>query len=142
MQVFAPSSDLAELVQVMDDVRLRNQRRESMALLNGGWPNHPVAKLWAPWKGWLVIVTLGYCKEVVRRGWRDNTAERLRAIQVENYHRPPWWGDEAFHSSHRASLLWKDPHHYGQFGWTEHPRYGYIYPDQGEQVERATVDEG
>ena len=32
---------------------------------------------------------------------------------------PLWFGDEAFHSSHRRKLLSKDYEFYGEFGWRE-----------------------
>jgi hypothetical protein len=41
---------------------------------------------------------------------------------------PPWWGDPAFHASHRSNLLRKDPVWYGQFGWAEPPDLPYVWP--------------
>ena len=44
---------------------------------------------------------------------------------------PPWFGDEAFHRSHRSNLLRKEPQWYGQFGWTEPADLAYEWPDGG-----------
>lgn len=43
--------------------------------------------------------------------------------------KPRWFGDDAFHSSHRSNLLRKDRVHYSQFGWTELPFAPYIWPE-------------
>lgn len=41
---------------------------------------------------------------------------------------PKWFGNEKFHSSHRAALLAKNYKHYSQFGWTEKPEINYYWP--------------
>jgi hypothetical protein len=46
---------------------------------------------------------------------RDHGVTQVRGQQqlAEAGKLPPWLGDEAFHRSHRSSLLRKDPEHYG-----------------------------
>jgi hypothetical protein len=46
---------------------------------------------------------------------------------------PPWL-DDNFCSRHRSTLLYKDPEHYNQFGWTETPKYEYIWPIMKEKA--------
>jgi len=35
--------------------------------------------------------------------------------------KPPWLGDQKFHASHRAALLFKEPRFYLKFAWKEEP---------------------
>lgn len=41
---------------------------------------------------------------------------------------PEWWGREDVHRSHREVLLFKDDEFYRQYGWTEEPKYEYVWP--------------
>jgi hypothetical protein len=43
---------------------------------------------------------------------------------------PHWFGNEEFHSSHRANLLKKEPVFYNQYGWTEDPLDPYVWMDK------------
>lgn len=42
--------------------------------------------------------------------------------------KPEWFGRRDVHASHRSVLLFKDPVYYGRFGWTEEPKYEYVWP--------------
>ena len=119
-----------------------------------GWKNHPARRMWCGFPeglGFYAIVmirrwlSLGYrdtCREKIlsalsgggfsasEKNLEDRYEEALR--ERDSAFLPPWFGDEAFHSSHRSNLLRKDPQWYGQFGWTESPDLPYIWPDGGK----------
>lgn len=132
MQVFLPYPDLKQSVCCLDPKRLGNQvYRECLTLIRGGWPNHPVAKMWKGYTSTLVRYTLLGNDELLRRGkdyresnWFQELVEYLGNhfySVVTSPSLPPWFGDDRLHSSHRAALLYKDPEWYGQFGWAERP---------------------
>ena len=43
---------------------------------------------------------------------------------------PPFIGNEAFHSSHRANLLKKEPEFYSKYNWSENPSDPYVWLDK------------
>jgi hypothetical protein len=43
---------------------------------------------------------------------------------------PPWLGDPAFHLSHRAALVRKDPDHYRPLFGDVDPNLPYVWPVQ------------
>jgi hypothetical protein len=43
---------------------------------------------------------------------------------------PKWFGNETFHSSHRANLLKKDPEFYSKYQWSENPNDPYVWLDK------------
>jgi hypothetical protein len=63
-------------------------------------------------------------KEWMRRGYKNTMPLEDVSEKIET---PSWWGDEELHSTHRANLLRKDPKYYGQFGWKDTPRVGYLW---------------
>jgi hypothetical protein len=139
MQTFLPFPDFDESMRVLDPKRLGNQvYREGLTLIKGGWPHHPASKMWRGYEYALALYCIAGLNELFRRG-KDYPHHRLTFEGfLSNYPdtgMPPWLGNEAFHSCHRAILLWKNPLWYGQFGWTEEPkgpdekkRFPYIWP--------------
>lgn len=131
MQTFLPFADFAASARVLDRQRLGKQRVEVLQLLKAlagetkGWANHPACLMWLGHEGRLVYYGLAICNEWVERGYKDTCAGKIAEIglrfNASSSYTPAWMGDEAFHSSHRAVLLGKDPEHYGQFGWAETP---------------------
>lgn len=116
MQVFLPFASFRQSVQSLDPTRLGNQIwRECKTLLNGGWSNHPVAKMWAPHRDWLALYALYGLEELEHR--RAIKLEKLYALQEYfdsiikstpgTTAHPPFVGHEDFHRSHRLNLLWK-----------------------------------
>lgn len=99
-----------------------------------GWDNHPATKMWTQQGAALLDYQTAICNEWTRRGYKDTCLEKTEFIFLDavNYMEmglgPKWLGREDIHASHRANLLRKDPEHYGQFGWTEEPMDGYIWP--------------
>jgi hypothetical protein len=96
----------------------------------GGWTNHPAVKMWRGYEQALMVYHDICILEWVSRGYR-NTMRLMSAPRVHDTYAfvpPPWFGDEAFHASHRSNLLRKDPSWYGQFGWAEPPTLPYVWP--------------
>ena len=130
MQVFLPHPDFALSVQCLDPKRLGNQiYRECLTLIRGGWPNHPVARMWADYKPALATYALCGLAELSRRGryyphWAAFFEGILTDWNPDPTVEPPmpmFVGDDRLHSSHRAALLYKNPEWYGRFGWSESP---------------------
>ena len=135
MQTFLPLPDLRASARVLDNSRLGNQcYRETLTLLNGGWRNHPASKMWRGYEGGLCRYGLALVDEMEERGrWRPEVIDRWRSFYDTSLHGltpdlPPWFGNPAFHASHRSNLLRKDPDWYSQWGWEEGPDLEYIWP--------------
>lgn len=126
MQTFLPYPDFQASARVLDRARLGKQRVEARQLLTPrGWANHPAARMWLGYEGALAEYGDAMIEEWMRRGYR-NTMPLLGSGGP----RPPWFGDPAFHASHRSNLLRKDPGHYAQFGWAELPDLPYVWPSR------------
>jgi hypothetical protein len=140
MQTFLPYADFAASAAVLDRQRLGKQRVEVLQLLDAtnpenptrGWRNHPCAKMWADFRPALAHYGLLICHEWVRRGYRDTCAEKIvrRAMPevLGPLRVPDWFGDDAFHRSHRSNLLRKLPTHY-RTHWPDEPDdLPYVWP--------------
>lgn len=145
MQTFLPIDDFRKSLQCLDYRRLGKQRVEAFQLLcaNGdswalkervlrslpdkkvGWQNHPAAIMWRPFTQALRLYYNISINEWVSRGY-NNTMNK--APIDEKIDLPHWFGNQNFHSSHRAALLFKQFNFYSQFGWTESPALNYIWP--------------
>lgn len=137
MQTFLPYPDFQKSVECLDYRRLGNQRVEGRQLVNavnsvGGWSNHPAVKMWKDHAPQLRLYTDFCIREWEKRGYKNNMTYEHNPVILdlcfENYRMPSWFGDEAFHASHRSNLLRKDPEYYGQFGWTESHDLEYVWP--------------
>lgn len=132
MQTFLPYPDFLESARVLDNKRLGKQRVEILQLVMGQFPNHPAAKMWHGYRDALINYGLACCKVWTReRGFSDSVAEKLLAHLSfnEDTSLPPWFGNEAFHASHRSNLLRKDFLRYSRYGWKESPELPYIWPE-------------
>ena len=133
MQTFLPYPDFRRCAAALDMRRLGKQRVEAYQLLRvlrghtRGWTNHPAARMWRGHEAALGAYMNACIDEWVRRGYR-NTMSKAR---VSRYRLPPWFGDDAFHASHRANLLRKDPAYYARYGWREDPAAPYVWPEGG-----------
>lgn len=137
MQTFLPYADFDRSVFVLDDKRLGKQRVEASQIykivsgqrITGGWINHPAVAMWRGYPEALALYHNACIQEWRDRGFK-NTMEYLPATHyVTEY--PSWFGDDAFHASHRSNLLRKDPTYYGQFGWSEPSNLPYVWPKGG-----------
>lgn len=116
---------------VLDRQRLGKQRLEAQQILSairngGGWRNHPAVRMWRGHEQALML----YHDVVVREWERRGYVSTMRVFDppLHEIRMPSWLGGEAFHSSHRAALLAKDPSHYSVFEWTEKPVVAYVWP--------------
>ena len=140
MQTFLPLPNLVDSAQVLDRQRLGKQRSEAKIILNlltgvyigGPWANHPAVLMWRGYETMLAVYGLNVCAEWRNRGYRDSLlpffTEEVNHLSKGGSKMPWWFGRQDFHSSHRAALLFKDPHYYGQFGWLEKPGISYVWP--------------
>lgn len=149
MQTFLPYPNFRQSLECLDNKRLGKQRVECMQLINAiekhtllpsaktAWFYHPACQQWLGHLETLKIYHDMSIREWVGRGFK-NTMHYYHSydflsdlyngyVHVEC---PEWFGDPAFHASHRSNLLRKDPVHYGQFGWTEPHDLPYIWPSK------------
>ena len=134
MQVFVPFASFEETARVLDRARLQKQILECYQMLGAilawptkdgkprtgylahtaviGWQHHPRA---------LARYALCCVDEMVRRGYKQSCYYDVfqEVLGPGAYSLPPWLGNEAIHSSHRARLLQKDFTHYSAFNWEE-----------------------
>lgn len=150
MQTFLPYPDFRESAHALDYRRLGKQRVEAKQILNclkyrrtgdlytidkngktrkRGWLYHTAVEMWVGYEDALGLYMNVMIREWIDRGY-NNTMDFYdfgnRLGQLVDL--PPWMGDEAVHSSHRANLLRKDPEFYSQYGWVEDPTAPYIWP--------------
>lgn len=137
MQTFLPYSDFRMCAHVLDRPRLGKQRIEAKQIAKTlsakepkGWRNHPAVKMWSPYRNHLLHYGLAICYEWRDRGYKDK--QLFWFMKELDYRINPdhmrWPGDQQIHSTHRAALLYKNPEHYIQFGWSEKPELNYFWP--------------
>lgn len=99
-----------------------------------GWYNHPAVQLWIghPWSLYNYLTEI--CKEWSIRGYKDTCYNKASILVSKNFSDvsanmlPHWFGNEKFHSAHRAALLFKNYEYYKQFAWKEEPKLEYFWP--------------
>jgi len=129
---------------VLDWQRLGKQRGEAKQILNTllghsiGWQHHPAVKMWRGYEVALAEYGLVVCREWRDRGYNDVTSYfflevlEARILAGDERKMPVWFGDEAFHLSHRSNLVRKLPDHY-QLLWPDCPNnLPYVWP-KGER---------
>lgn len=127
MQTFLPLPDFAASAACLDSRRLGKQRVEVLQLLRGNFPHHPASKMWRGHEACLAVYGLYVCNEWRSRGFRDTCYDKIAVYVVGDRSYPNWFGDEAFHASHRSNLLRKSDY-YVQFGWSESKTLPYVWP--------------
>lgn len=130
MQTFLPVPNYYESARILDHRRLKRQRVEAMQLITtilhgGGWRDHPACRMWRFHVRALMAYHDACVTEWVRRGY-PNT---MSLYAPRAYVNPPWFGNDDFHSSHRAALLFQSPVWYSQFKWGEIPEMNYAWPE-------------
>ena len=134
MQTFLAYSGFALSAGVLDRPRCGKQRPEALQILialsdpSYGWQNHPAVKMWRGYETALAEYGIAVCREWISRGYKDTCIDKIARFRTGKLVLPPWLGDPAFHASHRAALLAKNPEWYSQFGWTETPEINYVWP--------------
>jgi len=152
MQTFLPLPSFEASMRCLDDKRLGKQRVEAFQILialedpwaiseqkwrhevglskaepklPSRWRNHPACLMW---KGYSQALQLYYncaLKEWARRGYLNTMRPAPITDCVEL---PPWFGDPAFHDSHKSNLLRKSPVFYSQHEWAVGSEMPYVWP--------------
>jgi len=137
MQTFLVYPDYAESAKVLDMKRLGKQRVETYQILNAlrsdgpnAWKNHPAQRMWKGYENALVEYGIAICLEWKARGYKDTCLEKIQAHYNNNEPniKPPWFGDEQFHLSHRANLVRKAPEIYKKLWPDVDPEMPYVWP--------------
>jgi len=119
MQTFMPHANIYASVKALDNKRLGKQRVEAMQTYNqitkgkGGYPYHPVNKMWIGYEDALAKYHNACINEWVNRGFVNNMSyiptKKNRYIDM-----PSWLGYDKVHRSHRDNLLRKDYDYYSK----------------------------
>ena len=130
MQTFLPYPDFVKSSKVLDNKRLGRQRAEVLTLLRGKWANLPASKIWRGYEYQLAEYGLAVCEEWKRRGYKDNTAEKIRNEQKKHKDNgfPEWFGNRKFHRAHKSNLLRKNPTHYKKYFKNIQDNLPYVWP--------------
>lgn len=159
MNTFLPYPDFLTNAAAIDNDRLSNQGNEALIILRTltgwyakrgrtGWPHHHATRMWRGYEAALCEYAMAILSEVTTRDGKDVTRRgndlidalaempgQIEAWYENSFELPAWLGDPAFHASHRACLLAKDPEWYGRFGWTERAtgpgadgKWPYVWP--------------
>jgi hypothetical protein len=141
MQTFLPYPDFERSAQVLDYRRLGKQRVEAQQILmiiigatdKQGWQNHPAVRMWRGHDMALALYRDVMIKEWIRRGYNNTMPFALDykiadIVNVAKADLPAWFGNDAFHASHRSNLLRKDSAFYGRYGWQESSDLEYVWP--------------
>ena len=144
MQTFLPDPSFYLTASYLDNKRLNCQKKEALQILNvledpeaKGWKNHPAV---LQWKGYTPALKLYFntiTLECIQRGMVNNLP--LFDIAGTEIELPSWLGNEEYHSSHRAALLFKLNEYYSQFGWKEQPQINYYWPSKGNYDRESTA---
>ena len=149
MQTFLPYQGFTDSARILDTRRLGKQRVETIQVLRAltvagyGWRHHPAAAMWAGYEEALVRYGLAVCGVWCAIGNADTCATTLvddlirsvgqLSVRTEEelaaaHEMPPWLGDEAFHRSHQAALVRKDPEHYRRYFPDVPDDLPYVWP--------------
>lgn len=121
MNVFVPYANPLETAKCLDRLRLNKQVIECSQILNAidgtgkGWFNHPVTKMYKPYRDWLVLYAC--CLQAYQIESKNaNTTfytSNLYSKRADNM-RPPFLTSD-FCDQHKRRLFTKNPEHYKQF---------------------------
>lgn len=126
MQVFVPYPEPFKVAQCLDKRRLRKQIIECKQILDAidgvgkGWLNHPVTKMYKPYRLWLYYYTQClecYIRYLKANDGRTQSSELIQFVlwsEKADKIRPPFLTEE-FCNQHKRRLYTKDPEHYKQF---------------------------
>lgn len=134
MQTFLPVPSVTLSAFYLDRQRLGKQRVEALQILrtlqnrSSGWANHPAVRMWRGHEVALAVYGIAICDEWELRGYVDNCRSKFVVAIDGPLVYPSWFGDEAFHLSHRSNLVRKMPEHYRRF-WPDVPDdMPYVWP--------------
>ena len=153
MQIFLPYPNFRQSLKALDNKRLGKQRVETYQIISAitrrpkldgtpykGWLNHPCTVMWRNNLPALKMYLNISIEEWVSRGFKNTMDFEDIDGEVEM---PEWFGNEKFHSSHRANLLKKEPEFYSQYRWSEDPSNPYVWLDKdGNWYEQHSGEKG
>jgi Pyrimidine dimer DNA glycosylase len=141
VQTFLPYPDFAASAATLDRARLGKQRVETFQLLRAltlptyGWKNHPATRMWRGYVPALTKYGLVMTDAWIDAGFSDTVrpqliefAPEVDGIPEEELEKPPWFGDEGLHLSHRSNLIRKNPEHYLPLFPGTPPDLPYVWP--------------
>jgi hypothetical protein len=142
MQTFLPYPSYYQSARTLDRQRLGKQRVETVQILKAclissyGWQNHPAVRMWRGHERELAEYGLRMCREwTTFYVYKDTCAEQIYELMMflPVTGKPSWFGDTAFHRSHKSNLLRKNPEHYRRY-WPKMPDdLPYIWPVNPER---------
>ncbi len=97
------------------------------------WYNHPATQAVKNYELFFIDYALEIADSCLRLGYKDTLIPKIKAFKEifsGEYKKPWYWGNEKFHSSHRAALLFKNFEYYSKFGWGEIPIMNYWWPSK------------
>lgn len=135
MITFLPYPDFKKSAQCLDNRRLNKQIVEAYQIYNivsgkrteGGWIHHPGVLMWSGYADALALYLNACIDEWIINRKKNHSIQKI-SVDEKSVEMPHWLGDELLHSTHRSSLLGKDPEFYGKYGWTEEPFMPYVWP--------------
>lgn len=134
MQTFLPFDDFRRSLSHLDMRRLGKQRVEAFQIWNTlvynktPWSKHPAVKMWKGYEDALANYYNTALDVWERRGYKNIKLQPIIFLAGHEFKYPHWLGDERFHSSHRAALMYKFPEYYYVFQWREEPKLDYYWP--------------
>ena len=153
MQTFLPYPDFERTARVLDRTRLGKQRVECIQIVRAltrptyGWQHHPAVLMWRGHLEALGRYALTCCTTWTDQGFADTCAATIALDLAEAGvtsvrsqpelaaadELPRCLGDPAFHRSHQAALVRKDPEHYGPLFPGVPADLEYVWPTRREQ---------
>lgn len=138
-------SEIKIILAALTGVRFKRAQGEHGIVLpeKRGYMNHSATRMWRGHERALAFFGYENCRIWMERLGHDVLDARSTGYDtlrdMDNWMHwldgngadtamPNWWGREDVHASHRSVLLFKDPVHYGQFDWSEEPKYEYVWP--------------
>lgn len=153
MQTFLPLPSFSNSLVILDRKRLGKQRVEARQIFDTlqkmkdnnrpakiAWENHPAVRMWENYEEALKYYHDLAIHEWARRGYNNTMPLLLPSktvhdlINMPKFFEPWWFGNHAFHASHRSNLLRKDYGFYSKNGWTEPPTLPYWWPTKNIKV--------
>jgi hypothetical protein len=134
MQTFLPYPSFISSAEILDRLRLGNQRKETKQIMLAienptyGWQHHPAVNMWRGYEPALALYGVAVCTAWIGRGYKDRQMPFFEKRLSKNIVMPFWFGDKAFHLSHQSALLQKDFSYYSQFFKNVDPTLPYVWP--------------
>lgn len=165
MQTFLPFACVDRSLRCLDHKRLHKQLSEAIQMLRilaqlkrgeqpKGYGSHPAVLMWVGHERYLRFYACR-CSEIIRETTRRvkdgqpyDTRGRDASLREElggwitqeeltEADKPSWFGNDNFHSSHRASLYRKKPGHYILFEADAPLHDDYVWPVRSEKAKSS-----